>query len=86
MKVRLLLTLVGVISFALPTLIAQDAMNVTPDQLVWKRRPKPPQGRTNRRPDRRSIESRDNRSAPQVSTPLQSSAAQSHLVGSCHCA
>ena len=37
MKVRLLLTLAGLISFAVPALIAQDAMKVvTPDELVWK--------------------------------------------------
>jgi quercetin dioxygenase-like cupin family protein len=37
MKVRLLLTLVGLISFAVPASIAQDAMKVvTPDELDWK--------------------------------------------------
>ena len=37
MKVRLLLTLAGLISFAVPTSIAQDAMKVvTADELVWK--------------------------------------------------
>jgi quercetin dioxygenase-like cupin family protein len=37
MKVRLLLTLAGLISFAVPASIAQDAMKVvTPDELDWK--------------------------------------------------
>jgi quercetin dioxygenase-like cupin family protein len=37
MKVRLLLTLAGLISFAVPASIAQDAMKiVTADELVWK--------------------------------------------------
>jgi len=37
MKVRLLLTLAGLISFAVPASIAQDAMkSVTPDELDWK--------------------------------------------------
>jgi quercetin dioxygenase-like cupin family protein len=37
MKVRLLLTLAGLVSFAVPTSIAQDAMKVvTADELVWK--------------------------------------------------
>ena|SRR5438105_7048562 len=37
MKVRLLLTLAGLISFAVPASIAQDDMKVvTPDKLDWK--------------------------------------------------
>ena len=37
MKVRLLLTLAGLVSFAVPASIAQDAMKVvTADELVWK--------------------------------------------------
>jgi quercetin dioxygenase-like cupin family protein len=37
MKVRLLLTLAGLISFAVPASIAQDAMKVvSADELVWK--------------------------------------------------
>jgi quercetin dioxygenase-like cupin family protein len=37
MKVRLLLTLAGLISFAVPASIAQDAMKVvTADEIVWK--------------------------------------------------
>ena len=41
MKARLLLTLAGVaISFAVPALMAQDAMkNVTADEVVWKEHP-----------------------------------------------
>jgi quercetin dioxygenase-like cupin family protein len=37
MKLRLLLTVAGLISFAVPALIAQDAMKVvTADEVVWK--------------------------------------------------
>ena len=37
MKVRLLLTVAGLISFAVPASIAQDAMKVvTADEIVWK--------------------------------------------------
>jgi len=37
MKVRLLLTLAGLISFAVPASIAQDAMKVVmADDVVWK--------------------------------------------------
>jgi len=45
MKVRLLLTLAGLISFAVPASIAQDAMKiVTADELVWKDDPVLPKG------------------------------------------
>jgi hypothetical protein len=45
MRVRLLLTLAGLISFAVPALIAQDAMKVvTADELVWKDEPVLPKG------------------------------------------
>jgi quercetin dioxygenase-like cupin family protein len=45
MKVRLLLTLAGLISFAVPASIAQDAMKVvTADELVWKDEPVLPKG------------------------------------------
>lgn len=46
MQIRLLLTLAGVaISFAVPALVAQDAMkNVTPDEVVWKDDPVLPKG------------------------------------------
>ena len=45
MKVRLLLTLAGLISFAVPVSIAQDAMKiVTADELVWKDDPVLPKG------------------------------------------
>ena len=45
MKVRLLLTLAGLISFAVPASIAQDAMKiVTADELVWKDDPLLPKG------------------------------------------
>jgi hypothetical protein len=51
MKVRLLLTLAGLISLAVPASIAQDAMKVVmADELVWKQ--DSPQGRTNRQPAR----------------------------------
>jgi quercetin dioxygenase-like cupin family protein len=45
MKVRLLLTLAGLISFAVPASIAEDTMKVvTPDQLDWKDEPVLPKG------------------------------------------
>ena len=45
MKVRLLLTLAGLISFAVPASIAQDDMKVvTPDKLDWKDEPVLPKG------------------------------------------
>jgi quercetin dioxygenase-like cupin family protein len=46
MKVRLLLTLAGAaISFAVPALVAQDAMKaVTADEVVWKDDPALPKG------------------------------------------
>jgi quercetin dioxygenase-like cupin family protein len=45
MKVRLLLTLAGLaVSFAVPALMAQDAMNVTADEVVWKDDPAIPKG------------------------------------------
>jgi quercetin dioxygenase-like cupin family protein len=48
MKVRLLLTLAGLISFAVPASIAQDAMKVvTADELVWKDEPVLPKGAQN---------------------------------------
>ena len=84
MKVPLLLTLAGLaVSFAVPASMAQDAMKVvTADELVWKDDPGLPKGAQS------AILVGDPSKAEtivrQVSTPLQSSAAHSYLVGSRH--